>query len=73
MRKVGILSKRVAVDLLDRSPYGPAMTEFVALVELGSNAVRCLLVAVTPGRGFEVLLEEREQSRLGSGPPGELP
>jgi exopolyphosphatase/guanosine-5'-triphosphate,3'-diphosphate pyrophosphatase len=49
------------------------MAEFVALVELGSNAVRCLLAAVDPSRGFEVLLEEREQTRLGSGPPGNLP
>lgn len=49
------------------------MAEFVAVIELGSNAVRCLLAAIAPGSGFEVLLEEREQTRLGSGPPGELP
>lgn len=73
MRKVGLLSKGVIVDLLDRSPYVPGMAEFVALIELGSNAVRCLLTAITPDVGFQVLIEEREQTRLGSGPPGHLP
>ncbi len=73
MGKVRLSSSALAVDLPVRSPYVPAMPEFVAVVELGSNAVRCLLAAITPGSGFEVLLEEREQTRLGSGPPGELP
>ena len=73
MRKVGLSSKGVAVDLLERSPYVSDMAEFVALIELGSNAVRCLLAAITPGVGFQVLLEEREQTRLGGGPPGNLP
>jgi exopolyphosphatase/guanosine-5'-triphosphate,3'-diphosphate pyrophosphatase len=73
VRKVGLSSKGVAVDLLERSPYVPDMSEFVALIELGSNAVRCLLTSVAPGIGFQVLLEEREQTRLGGGLPGHLP
>lgn len=63
----------VAVDLLRRLSYVPDMSEFVALMEFGSNAVRCLLASVTPGVGFQVLLEAREQTRLGSGQPGSLP
>ena len=73
MRKVELSSKGVVVDLLERSLYVPDMSEFIALIELGSNAVRCLLAAVAPGIGFQVLLEEREQTRLGSGQPGDLP
>lgn len=73
MGKVRLSSSALAVDLPARAPYVPDMPEFVALIELGSNAVRCLLAAITPGSGFEVVLEEREQTRLGSGPPGELP
>jgi len=44
----------------------------LALVELGSNATRCLLARITPGVGFDVLRQERVQTRLGSGPPGTL-
>jgi exopolyphosphatase/guanosine-5'-triphosphate,3'-diphosphate pyrophosphatase len=47
--------------------------DLVALVELGSNAVRLLVARLGPGIGFEVLEEERVQTRLGSGPPGTLP
>ncbi len=64
---------KVAVDLPGRFSYVPDMSEFVALVELGSNAVRCLLASVTPGVGFQVLVEERVQTRLGSGSQGVLP
>ena len=42
------------------------------MVELGSNAVRCLLARVKPGVGFRVLEEVRAQTRLGAGPPGRL-
>ena len=64
---------KVAVDLPGQLSYVPGMSEFVALVELGSNAVRCLLASVTPGVGFQVLVEERVQTRLGSGQQGVLP
>lgn len=47
--------------------------EPVALVELGSNAVRLVLARIAPGVDFEVLEEERVQTRLGSGRPGTLP
>jgi len=49
------------------------MSEFIALVDLGSNAVRCVLARIVSGVGFEVLREERVQTRLGSGPSGTLP
>lgn len=49
------------------------MADLVALVELGSNATRCLLARVTPGVGFQVIDEERVQTRLGGGVPGTLP
>jgi exopolyphosphatase / guanosine-5'-triphosphate,3'-diphosphate pyrophosphatase len=48
------------------------VSELVALLELGSNATRCLLARITPGVGFRVLAEERVQTRLGDGPPGAL-
>lgn len=47
--------------------------EMLTLVDIGSNAVRCLLVELTPGEGFEVLRQERVQTRLGGGCPGVLP
>lgn len=49
------------------------MAELVALLELGSNAVRFVLARVKPGVGFRVLRQERTQTRLGSGRPGTLP
>ena len=52
VRKAEQPRKGVAVDLLAHSPYVSAMSEFVALVELGSNAVRCLLASVDPRIGF---------------------
>jgi exopolyphosphatase / guanosine-5'-triphosphate,3'-diphosphate pyrophosphatase len=45
----------------------------VALVELGSNAVRLILARIRPGERFDVLREERRQTRLGAGRPGTLP
>jgi exopolyphosphatase/pppGpp-phosphohydrolase len=35
------------------------MAELVALLELGSNAVRFVLARVKPGVGFRVLRQER--------------
>jgi len=46
--------------------------DVVALVELGSNAVRLLVARLGPGIGFEVLEEKRVQTRLGSGRYGVL-
>ncbi|HET7341774.1 MAG TPA: exopolyphosphatase, partial [Methylomirabilota bacterium] len=42
------------------------------MVDLGSNAVRCLLAKVKPNRGYRLLAEERAPTRLGDGPPGAL-
>jgi len=49
------------------------MTELVAVVELGSAAVRFLLAKVSPDVGYRVLAQERVPTRLGGGPPGTLP
>jgi exopolyphosphatase/guanosine-5'-triphosphate,3'-diphosphate pyrophosphatase len=55
-----------------RPPARNQVAELVALVDLGSNASRFLLARVVEGRGFQVLLKERVQTRLGEGPPGRL-
>ena len=49
---------------------GPGL---VAIVDLGSTAVRFLLARVTPGVGYRVLAEERVPTRLGGGVAGALP
>ena len=45
----------------------------MAIVDLGSNAVRFLLAKVKPDKGYRVLVEERVPTRLGGGMPGVLP
>jgi exopolyphosphatase / guanosine-5'-triphosphate,3'-diphosphate pyrophosphatase len=50
----------------------PTVSELLAFIDLGSNAVRCLLVRVIPRVGFEVLRQERVQTRLGGGHPSTL-
>jgi exopolyphosphatase/guanosine-5'-triphosphate,3'-diphosphate pyrophosphatase len=47
--------------------------ELLALLELGSNATRCLLARIDPGIDFHILHHERVQTRLGDGEPGTLP
>jgi exopolyphosphatase / guanosine-5'-triphosphate,3'-diphosphate pyrophosphatase len=49
------------------------MAELIALLDLGSNAVRFVLARVKPGVGFRMLRQERTQTRLGGGRPGTLP
>ena len=48
-------------------------SEVVAVVDLGSTAVRLLLARIVPDRGFRVLVQERVATRLGGGAPGTLP
>ena len=48
-------------------------SELVAVVDLGSTAVRLLLARIRPNAGYRVLLEERVPTRLGGGAPGTLP
>lgn len=52
-----------------RSPAYTTMPERIALVDLGSNAVRLLTARITPGHAFEVLSQQRVSTRLGSGSP----
>ncbi|HSD51476.1 MAG TPA: hypothetical protein VLG48_08710 [Candidatus Methylomirabilis sp.] len=44
----------------------------VVLMDLGSNAVRCVLAEITPGSGYRILRKARTQTRLGSGLNGHL-
>jgi exopolyphosphatase / guanosine-5'-triphosphate,3'-diphosphate pyrophosphatase len=48
------------------------VVERVALVDLGSNAVRFALAHVIPGRSFRVVQDARAQIRLAGGPRGGL-
>ena len=50
-----------------------AKQEVIAIVDIGSTAVRFLLARVTPGLRYRVLAEERVPTRLGGGAPGTLP
>jgi exopolyphosphatase/guanosine-5'-triphosphate,3'-diphosphate pyrophosphatase len=47
--------------------------DLTALVELGSNSVRLMLVRIEPGVGYRVLRDERVQTRLGAGADAMLP
>jgi len=49
------------------------MAELVAVVDLGSTAVRLLLVRIARGADYRVLARERVPTRLGAGAPGTLP
>lgn len=49
------------------------MAELVAVVDLGSTAVRLVLAHVAPNKGYRVLVEERVPTRLGGGASGTLP
>src|SRR2546422_8855016 len=50
-----------------------AKQEVIAIVDIGSTAVRFLLARVTPRVRYRVLVEERVPTRLGGGAPGTLP
>jgi exopolyphosphatase / guanosine-5'-triphosphate,3'-diphosphate pyrophosphatase len=49
------------------------MQELVAVVDLGSTAVRILLARLTPAARFQIVAQERVPTRLGGGTPGTLP
>jgi exopolyphosphatase/guanosine-5'-triphosphate,3'-diphosphate pyrophosphatase len=48
------------------------MPHLLAVVDLGSAAVRLRLARIVPGAGYRVLVEERVATRLGGGAPGML-
>jgi len=52
---------------------GTPTSDLVAIVDLGSAAVRFLLAQIRPTSGFRVLAQERVPTRLGGGAPGTLP
>ena len=52
---------------------GGSTSDLVAIVDLGSTAVRFLLAQIRPTSGFRILAEERVPTRLGGGAPGTLP
>ena len=43
------------------------MSELLAVVDIGSNAVRFFLARLTPGRDYRILREQRVQTRLANG------
>src|SRR4029453_4425071 len=51
---------------------GRLTPHLVAVVDLGSTAVRFRLVRIVPGVGYHVLAQERVPTRLGDGAPGTL-
>jgi len=48
------------------------VTQLVAVLDLGSTAVRFRLARIAPGTGYRVLAQERVETRLGDGAPGTL-
>lgn len=68
-----LTKSEVTLDLPSALSYASPVSEYLALVELGSNAVRCLVASILPGVGFQVLQEQRTQTRLSAGRPGVLP
>ena len=48
------------------------MPELVALVDIGSNAVRCMTARIRPGKDFHIEAQNRIVTRLGSGQPNNL-
>ena len=50
-----------------------ATSDLVAIVDLGSAAVRFLLAQIRPRSGYRILAQERVPTRLGAGEPGTLP
>jgi exopolyphosphatase/guanosine-5'-triphosphate,3'-diphosphate pyrophosphatase len=52
---------------------GADRLEVVAVVDLGSTAVRLLLARIMSNAGYQVLVQVRVPTRLGGGAPGTLP
>lgn len=51
----------------------PGATESIALVDIGSNAVRCVIARLDARPGVEIAFRERVQTRLGQSASDELP
>jgi exopolyphosphatase/pppGpp-phosphohydrolase len=52
---------------------GRPRTDLVAIVDLGSAAVRFIIARIRPSARYDVVVEERVPTRLGGGAPGTLP
>lgn len=52
---------------------GRPRTDLVAIVDLGSAAVRFIIARIRPSVRYDILVEERVPTRLGGGAPGTLP
>lgn len=48
-------------------------TESIALLDIGSNALRCVVARLDARPGFEIVLRQRVQTRLGDSESGLLP
>jgi exopolyphosphatase/guanosine-5'-triphosphate,3'-diphosphate pyrophosphatase len=52
---------------------GRPRSDLVAIVDLGSAAVRFIIARIRPSSRYRILVEERVPTRLGGGAPGTLP
>ena len=52
---------------------GRPRTDLVAIVDLGSAAIRFIIARIRPSARYDILVEERVPTRLGGGAPGTLP
>jgi exopolyphosphatase/guanosine-5'-triphosphate,3'-diphosphate pyrophosphatase len=52
---------------------GRPRTDLLAIVDLGSAAVRFIIARLRPSARYRILVEERVPTRLGGGAPGTLP
>jgi exopolyphosphatase/guanosine-5'-triphosphate,3'-diphosphate pyrophosphatase len=52
---------------------GRSRTDLVAIVDLGSAAVRFIIARIRPSARYRILVEDRVPTRLGGGAPGTLP
>jgi exopolyphosphatase / guanosine-5'-triphosphate,3'-diphosphate pyrophosphatase len=52
---------------------GRPRTDLLAIVDLGSAAIRFIIARIRPSARYDILVEERVPTRLGGGAPGTLP
>jgi len=52
---------------------GRPRTDLLAIVDLGSAAVRIIIARIRPSGRYRILVEDRVPTRLGGGAPGTLP
>jgi exopolyphosphatase/guanosine-5'-triphosphate,3'-diphosphate pyrophosphatase len=66
-----MFSRMVPRVLTSSTPQ--SATESIALLDIGSNALRCVVARLDARPGFEIALRHRRQTRLGDSETGLLP